>query len=778
MSNQYLKLRRSAVQGRIPTTSSLDFGELALNTYDGLVFMRKSSSLGDTVISIGSTSPGGSNGQIQYNNSGSFGGISTFSYLNNTLIITGSVISSGSFKQIGSLTLTGSFGVSGSTLQVGNNTLFGNTLLSGSITISGSSGPGSATASIQIYGDIRQSGYHRFDPVSTNINTSISASYIYVSGSTNDLYFSQNGDGYSNVTRLRWLEGNLYTGLLHGGFITTQSSTVYQISSGSGLVVNLNASIGANPYPAITYVNWPNISSSIAALSASYDQQFVSVLSNGTIFAQGIPYSDGDFNTKIPIGIVIHQNHSTINAVQTFPGVGYGWKQRSYDFIRAFGPLKISGYSLSPSGSSTGSLLLSGGTSWVDGRNYTVDPNNPSYITEAVGIANSKIYRYYQSGSEWNYNTNNGIGYTTIDPSKYSNNGTLTSVSNNHWTIQRVFYFPNSATKALYIYYGNAEYANQTDALAAINTEAFSEAPNTAANAIYVGYMLLRHNANFTTAASYAMYQAGLFRAGGTGGAGGGGGGVTTLAGLTDVALSSPTDYQSLVYNAASSKWINSSFISASISGTSSYANTSSYALNGGVTQIFAGSNISISPTNGLGQVTISSTGGGGSNYNTSTGSYGSFYDTTTQTNPVINIPRSMSLNTTDISNGVSISGSTNPFNTYIKFTNAGIYDIQFSAQFDRIAGSGNATFTPTIWLVYTGSNVANSATDILVTGGAGTSAIVPAWNWVIPIAANDYVEIYWSTPSTEVGLKSSVSRSNPTRPAVPSVIATVTQVA
>jgi len=41
---------------------------------------------------------------------------------------------------------------------------------------------------------------------------------------------------------------------------------------------------------------------------------------------------------------------------------------------------------------------------------------------------------------------------------------------------------------------------------------------------------------------------------------------------------------------------------------------------------------------------------------NTSTGSYGSFYDTTTQTIPVNNVPRSMSFNRTDISNGVCIS--------------------------------------------------------------------------------------------------------------------------
>jgi hypothetical protein len=30
-----IKLKRSAVPGKIPTTSSLELGELALNTYDG-----------------------------------------------------------------------------------------------------------------------------------------------------------------------------------------------------------------------------------------------------------------------------------------------------------------------------------------------------------------------------------------------------------------------------------------------------------------------------------------------------------------------------------------------------------------------------------------------------------------------------------------------------------------------------------------------------------------------------------------------------------------------
>ena len=41
---QIVKLKRTAVTGRIPTTSNLELGELAMNTYDGRIFFEKSGS--------------------------------------------------------------------------------------------------------------------------------------------------------------------------------------------------------------------------------------------------------------------------------------------------------------------------------------------------------------------------------------------------------------------------------------------------------------------------------------------------------------------------------------------------------------------------------------------------------------------------------------------------------------------------------------------------------------------------------------------------------------
>ena len=203
---------------------------------------------------------------------------------------------------------------------------------------------------------------------------------------------------------------------------------------------------------------------------------------------------------------------------------------------------------------------------------------------------------------------------------------------------------------------------------------------------------------------------------------------------------------------------------------SSSYAQTAFYALNGGVTQLLAGPNITLAPTNGLGQVTVSATLSGSTIFNTATGSYGSFYSTSSQTNPVGNIPRSMSLNSTDITNGVSISGSTNPFNTYIKTQNAGIYNIQFSAQVEK---TDSGTDEILIWLRKNGTDLTDTATTITLSGNNDKQ--VAAWNWFVTSAANDYYQIIWI--SADTGMRLLAETISATHPGIPSVIVTANRV-
>ena len=484
-------------------------------------------------------------------------------------IVTGSLFTTGSNTLIGSTILTGSLSITGSTTQIGNNTLAGNTILSGSIIVSGAFGTNNPT--VKIYGDTAHNGYIRFEPVFTNIDTSISASYIYVSGSTNDLYFSQNGSGYNNVTRLRWLEGNLYTGLLHGGNITAGvGGTTFNISSGSGIVVDLNASLNDDPYPTIKFVTWGNIISQSINDRTTAVQTFVGIDSNGQVIQQTAPWFNGQYNESISIGTVIHQNKSTVNASITYPNVAYGYKQRTYDFIKAFGPLKLSGYKLNTS-SSLG-LTVNSGTAFADGRNYQTDPNNPSYITDP-GTAVSKIFRYYQSGSEFVQDTNNALGYTGIDTTRYNpdGSGSLASTSGGKYYAKRVFWYPNSATKGIVVYYGLGEYNSLDIAQRDYQQEPFVETPNTQQNAIQLATIFIRGNGSFSTPSDYRIIQSGLFRSV-VGGSGGSGGGASDLSALSDVQLGTILDKQSLIYDFAASKWKNSYSLSGSLIGTASWA--------------------------------------------------------------------------------------------------------------------------------------------------------------------------------------------------------------
>jgi len=153
---------------------------------------------------------------------------------------------------------------------------------------------------------------------------------------------------------------------------------------------------------------------------------------------------------------------------------------------------------------------------------------------------------------------------------------------------------------------------------------------------------------------------------------------------------------------------------------------------------------------------------------------YGAFSDTTIQSASVAQEDTEllMRFNTTDIGgNGIYIASGSR---AYVE--NTGIYNIQFSAQFDRFSSSGIKVLS--IWLKKDGNNVPNSCTDIVVSGGASEGAVVAAWNFVYPIEAGHYIELAWSTPDHNVGISSVSTRTAPVRPAVPSIILTLTQIA
>jgi hypothetical protein len=129
-----------------------------------------------------------------------------------------------------------------------------------------------------------------------------------------------------------------------------------------------------------------------------------------------------------------------------------------------------------------------------------------------------------------------------------------------------------------------------------------------------------------------------------------------------------------------------------------------------------------------------------------------------------------MTLNTTDFSNQVSISSSK------ITVVNAGIYNLQFSTQFQN---TDNQIQDISIWLRQNGTDIAGSTGFVSIPARKSASAgeeahEIVGWNYYLQMQANDYVEIWWSATNASVTIQQYPASVSPTRPSTQSVVATL----
>jgi hypothetical protein len=147
---------------------------------------------------------------------------------------------------------------------------------------------------------------------------------------------------------------------------------------------------------------------------------------------------------------------------------------------------------------------------------------------------------------------------------------------------------------------------------------------------------------------------------------------------------------------------------------------------------------------------------------------YGAFSDFTSQTTTA-NTATLMALNTTDFSNTVTlVTGSK------LTVANAGIYNLQFSAQLQNLDNAPQDVF---IWLKQNGTDIVGSTGKVGLP--ARKSAGVPfhdikGWNYFLSMSAGDYVQIYWSTTNAAVTIETYAASGTPTKPSTASVVATL----
>tara|TARA_R110000868_G_scaffold139113_1_gene353842 strand:+ start:167 stop:1015 length:849 start_codon:yes stop_codon:yes gene_type:complete len=217
---------------------------------------------------------------------------------------------------------------------------------------------------------------------------------------------------------------------------------------------------------------------------------------------------------------------------------------------------------------------------------------------------------------------------------------------------------------------------------------------------------------------------------------------------------------------------ITGSFLgTASFAGTSSFAISASFVTGSNVYGPFGSNSIlsaSYALTASYSNTSATASYWAGSSQYTPT-AYLSAFHTGSMTNPVINTANTMSFSVTDFAYGITVSGS---YSDKIKVTNAGVYNIQFSAQFDK---TNSANSTAYIWLSKNGSNIASTNTGLTLGGGANDSAVA-AWNFFVSASANDYLQLVWGATDTNTVILYDATPI--VGPAIPSVILTVNRIA
>ena len=157
---------------------------------------------------------------------------------------------------------------------------------------------------------------------------------------------------------------------------------------------------------------------------------------------------------------------------------------------------------------------------------------------------------------------------------------------------------------------------------------------------------------------------------------------------------------------------------------------------------------------------------------------WGSFYDTTTQTAQAANTAYSVGINSTDPdSQGISIASGSR-----VTFSRAGVYSITYSIQFTN---SDTSIHDVNVWLRKNDSGASgdvpasDSKFSIISKHGNINGNVIGCVNYVLKLAANDYLELIWSTTNVAAKIESlPASESGPAHPSIPGIILTAVQVA
>ena len=365
----------------------------------------------------------------------------------------------------------------------------------------------------------------------------------YTATTTNDWYNSSvptglqtatdnlAGEAYNN--RLQSTIG-MSTGVRSGGLVSvgginsgsvpiSGGYTTFNISSGTGYVVDTETTDTGdtdNKVPEITEVTWTAKTSQALPDIATTDASYIGINSAGGVVISPTEFTADQRRAYIYLGKISHRGISVVSNVRNFNMYADEPFSKLTDLNRAIGTLNLTGNEY-VAASTDLTIKKTAGSSYRFMVESFDDRNDPSTTADAEIDPVTFTYCYRDAGGEVNFVSGN----TNINPNSWDNGtGTLsTTISNNNYTIQRVFFFPSSNTS--YIFYGQQVYTSLATARDGVNTEpfTFTDTNNFFNGASFRGWIIVQEGTTNLSLAVNEFISAGKFS-----GSGAGGGSATT----------------------------------------------------------------------------------------------------------------------------------------------------------------------------------------------------------------------------------------------------------
>ncbi|MHA2067617.1 MAG: hypothetical protein ACXABY_24905, partial [Candidatus Thorarchaeota archaeon] len=342
------------------------------------------------------------------------------------------------------------------------------------------------------------------------------SAWFYITGTgggSEDPIVSLGGVEQNNL-KLR-AEHGVHTGVITGGILSINAGdgALFDLSGGTGRIVDQT-----DPSrPVITEVDFAGGTGLTITNLASQDVTYILITSAGAILQISDFPDEDQRKDNIFLGILVHDNNSSIRFSTSAPNSSYDADAVFDDFVRAIGPVNVSGNIYSANGANL-NVDKSVGKGLVTGVNVGAnsDRNQTSVTSTAAGTAISNMLYLRRDASTDPQVITLAAPTDTIDPDNYDLDGVLTSVTSNKFTIQRFIHFP--ATGVTVIYYGRNLYNSKAEAEQGIE-DSFTEWNPTLDFGLLRAYLIVRQGTTDLSNLSDAeFFEAAKFRLSGTSG--------------------------------------------------------------------------------------------------------------------------------------------------------------------------------------------------------------------------------------------------------------------